>query len=171
MLDLPIWAEAVGRGLILTVLALAWTMLLVRVVGLRALSEMSAVDFVSTVATGAIVGTAATAPDIALFLQCLAALVALFAFQWATTRLATKSKKVQSLVRNKPVLVMENGRFLEKAMERTGVSREELLEQLRSASVTDLATVRAVVIETTGNLTVVKGDRVDPLLLEDVTRL
>lgn len=42
------------RGLVLTALALLWTILLVRVVGLRAFSKMTASDFLATIAAGSL---------------------------------------------------------------------------------------------------------------------
>lgn len=56
-------------------------------------------------------------------------------------------------------------------MAETRVSRSNMLEKLRSAGVTDLSEVRAVVLETTGDISVIRGDRVDETMLEGVRRI
>ena len=62
-------------------------------------------------------------------------------------------------------------RFLERAMSETRVSRANLLEKLRAAGVTDMASVRAVVLETTGDISVIRGDDLDDALMEGVSRV
>jgi uncharacterized membrane protein YcaP (DUF421 family) len=56
-------------------------------------------------------------------------------------------------------------------MAETRVSRSNLLEKLRAAGVTDLFDVRAVVLETTGDVSVIRGARVDDEVMEGVRRL
>ncbi len=72
---------------------------------------------------------------------------------------------------NEPVLLMEHGQFLEPAMAETRVSRSNLLEKLRSAGVADLSQVRAVVLETTGDISVILGDEIEEQVMEGVRRV
>lgn len=171
MFGLPIWADLALRGLMVAVALATWTLLLVRLAGLRSLSEMTAVDFVSTIAIGSLVGQAGSVSTWRDAAQTAAAIAGLFLFQMLVMLLQRRSGRIRHLVRNQPVLLMEDGKFLEHAMARTSVSREDMWNQLRAASVTDLASVRAVVLETTGNLSVLQGDHLDPALLNDVKRL
>ena len=50
----------VVRGFVLTAVAVLWTVLLVRIVGLRAFSKMTSFDFVATIATGSLIAQAGT---------------------------------------------------------------------------------------------------------------
>ena len=63
MLDIGSIEGAIARGLVLTAVAVLWTMLLVRLVGLRAFSKMTAFDFVTTIATRALIAQAGTRSD------------------------------------------------------------------------------------------------------------
>lgn len=160
----------VGRGLVLTAIAVIWTVLLVRIVGLRAFSKMTPFDFVATIATGSLIAQAGTRANWSEYLQALAAVAGVFLVQWLFAKAAQKSGRLQQVLTNEPVLLMDDGRFLEDVMADTRVSRSSILEKLRSAGVTDLSEVRAVVLETTGDVSVIRGGEIDETLLEGVRR-
>ena len=161
----------VVRGLFLTVIAVLWTVLLVRLVGLRAFSKMNAFDFVATIATGSLIAQAGTRSQWSEYLQALAAIGGVFLIQWLLAKARQKSGSFKNLVSNEPVLLMERGRFLERAMDETRVSRSDILEKLRAAGVTDVSEVRAVVLETTGDISVIRGDNLDDELMRGVQRI
>ncbi|HUE80445.1 MAG TPA: YetF domain-containing protein [Sphingomicrobium sp.] len=161
----------VVRGLLLTFIAVLWTVGLVRLVGLRAFSKMNAFDLVATIATGSLIAQAGTRAVWSEYLQALAAIGGVFLLQWLIARARQESDRIGNLISNEPVLLMDRGEFLEAAMSETRVSRSNMLEKLRSAGVTDLSEVRAVVLETTGDISVIRGDRVDETMLEGVRRI
>ena len=158
------------RGLVLTTVAVLWTVLLVRIVGLRGFSKMTSFDFVTTIATGSLIAQAGTRADWLEFLQAMVAIAAIFAVQWLLAKARQKSERIKSLLQNQPVLLMENGKFLDQAMEVTRVSRSSILEKIRQANIGNPARVRAVVLETTGNISVLSGD-VDEEVLQGVERV
>jgi uncharacterized membrane protein YcaP (DUF421 family) len=57
-------------------------------------------------------------------------------------------------VKSNPSLLVFHGEFLEDAMRRERVTKEEILAALRASGRSDLAEVGAVVLETQGKLTV-----------------
>jgi len=171
MFDLPEPFGPLVRGIVLTTGAVLWTIVLVRIVGLRAFSKMTAFDFVTTIATGSLIATAGTRSEFSEYLQVLAAIAGVFLVQWLLSTARLKSKAAQKLVHNKPVLIMENGQFLEAAMHATRVSRDSVLEKLRSADVARQEDVRAVVLETTGDVSVMQKENFDEQLLEGVQRI
>jgi len=162
--------EPVVRGIALTMVAVLWTVLLVRIMGLRAFSKMTNYDFVTTVATGSLIAQAGTRSDWIPFAQSLAAIAGVFAVQFLLARGRQESNTFQDLIRNQPVLLMRDGQFLDPALEETRVSRANVLEKLRSANVDRIDKVKAVVLETTGDLTVLTGNP-DPQLLDGVQRV
>ncbi len=76
----------VVRGLLLTAVAVLWTVLLVRIVGLRAFSKMTAFDFVATVATGSLIAQAGTRAQWDEYLQAMAAIGGVFLIQWSLAK-------------------------------------------------------------------------------------
>lgn len=57
-------------------------------------------------------------------------------------------------MKNEPALLVHDGRLLPEAMRRERISEEEVLQALRSSGVASLTDVDAVVLETSGRLSV-----------------
>lgn len=163
--------DILARGGILTAAALLWVLLLVRIVGLRSFSKMTAFDFVMTIASGSLLAGAAQASDWKGFAQAMVALAALFLVQWTIARMRQSSSTVEGVVENEPILLMVDGRFIERAMDETRVARSDIIAKLREANVMSVDEVRAVVLETTGDISVLHGESLHPALLESVRDL
>jgi uncharacterized membrane protein YcaP (DUF421 family) len=170
MLDVPEPFGPVVRGLFLTAAAVLWTILLVRIVGLRSFSKMTAFDFVTTIATGSLIAQAGTRSEWGGFLQAMTAIAGVFLVQWLLAKARLNSDGIQFLLTNQPILLVENGEFLDAAMSATRVSRSNILEKLRAGNVRALSDVKAVVLETTGDISIIQKD-VDGRLMEGVQRI
>ena len=59
---------------------------------------------------------------------------------------------------------------LDDALAASRVTRADVHAKLREANALDLSRVRAVVLETTGDISVLHGDAIDPVLLDEVRR-
>jgi len=167
------WLGASSEELLLVVVS-AIAMLIaaisvIRLVGLRSLSKMSSFDFVVTVALGSIVATvAATSTSLS---TGVLAFITLLAAQWFVATLRQRST-FSALVDSKPQLLMVGPDLIEANLRDTRVTRNDVFAKLREANVTDLSQVLAVVLETTGDISVLHGD--GPLhddLLEGVSEL
>ena len=154
------------RGLILTALAMFWVVLLVRVNGLRSFSKMTNFDFVMTVAVGSLLAGGSQSTDWNAFVQTLAAMAALFIVQYATARIRKASDTFENLSQNRPMVLMRDGKYVDKALAKTRVSQTDLIAKLREANVLDLSDVRAVVLETTGDVSVLHGEKCAEDLLQ-----
>ncbi len=158
------------RSAALTALAVLWVIGLVRLVGLRSFSKMTNFDFVITVASGSLLAGAAQASTWTVFGQAILALAAIFAVQWAIARIRKESDTFEHAIQNEPILLMRDGVIDERALERTRVARSDLIAKLREANVLRFSAVRAVVLETTGDIAVLHGDELEDDLLEGVQR-
>ena len=161
----------VGRGLLLTAIAVLWTVALVRMLGLRSFSKMTAFDFVATIAMGSLLAQAGTRADVSEYAQALTAMGSVFLVQWILAKLRQRWEAAENMLSNQPVLLMDRGAFLEDAMAETRVTRSNILEKLRAAGVTDLKRVQAVVLETTGDISVITGERIDDELMRGIRRV
>ena len=162
------WLDILLRSSVLTVAALLWVVLLVRVVGLRSFSKMTAFDFVMTVATGSLLAGAAQATQWSGFAQAMLAMAALFVAQYLIAQARQHFRPFQTAIENEPVLLMRDGEFYEAALEHTRVAKSDVMAKLREANVLDMAQVRAVVLETTGDISVLHGDGLEPVVLKNV---
>ena len=82
-------------------------------------------------------------------------------------------KWVQHVVDNSPLLLMDGSTILEDNMRKARVSKSDLRSKLREANVTQLSQIKAVVFETTGDISVLHADVANPLdiwLMKDVNR-
>ncbi|MDX1493560.1 MAG: DUF421 domain-containing protein [Longimicrobiales bacterium] len=141
--------------------------LLTRAMGLRSFSKMSSFDFAITVAFGSLLATAVVSPRPPLLLT-VGALASLFAIQWVVSRLRVHSSLLQGVIDNDPRLLMWEGEILTDQLKRTGVTRDDLIAKLREANVLSFAQVRAVVLESTGDVSVLHGDQDGPALEEGI---
>lgn len=159
---------SVTRALLLTSGAVVWTLALTRIAGLRAFAKMTSFDFAATVATASLIAQAATRSTWTEYTHAMVAIGAMFVLQWSLARLRIRSRTVRKLIRNKPRLLMANGVFCESTMREERVSRQNLMEVMRASSAENFDQVRAIVLETTGNLSVITGTELDERLLADV---
>ncbi len=139
----------------------------VRLAGLRSFSKMSSYDFAVTVAFGSVLAGTVLNPD-TLWWEGLLALVALFGVQWIIGLARSRIDAVQAATDNVPLLLVSDGRMLDANMRHARVTAAEIAAKLRAADVSSLSEVRAVVLETTGDVSVITGDPVEAAILNRV---
>lgn len=160
-----------ARALVLTAGAILWTLALARLVGLRAFSKATAFDFAATVATGSLVAQAGTRSQWTEYAQAMAAIGAIFLIQYVLAQGRRLSRSFAELVDNRPLLLMEDGNMLQMAMCEARITTATVLEKIRGSRASCQAEVAAMVLETTGDITVMTRDSFDPRLLEGVRRI
>lgn len=166
----PTW-DILIRGVVLTTLSMVWVVMLVRVNGLRSFSKMTNFDFVMTIAVGSLLAGASQSTTWSAFAQTLAAMTTLFLVQYLSARFRKASETFQTLVQNNPVVLMRDGVIIHEALAKTRVAKEDLIAKLREANVLDLSQVRAVILETTGDVSVLHGDVCSEVLLQGTKRV
>jgi uncharacterized membrane protein YcaP (DUF421 family) len=159
------------RGLVLTALAMVWVVVLVRINGLRSFSKMTNFDFVMTVAVGSLLAGASQSTNWTAFVQTLSAMAALFLVQYLAARLRKASSTFASLMQNQPVVLMRDGRIIEEALAETRVAKDDLIAKLREANALDFSKVRAVILETTGDVSVLHGETCAEEVLQGTRRV
>ena len=162
--------DLVLRIVVLGPISLLWVVAVVRFVGLRSFSKMTAFDFIATVATGSLLASAATATGWGAFFQASGAILAILGTQLLLARLRVKLPFLSDTLENEPLLLMEDGVANEVNMRRSRVTEDDLRAKLREANVLELSEVRAVVLETTGDISVLHGKKLQPELLNSVRR-
>lgn len=168
--DFP-FAEAAIRGLLLSAASIIWVIVLVRLNGLRTFSKMTNFDFAMTIAVGSLIATGAQTTSWTSFVQILAAILGLVLVQRFTASLRMISGGFSKVVQNTPIILMRDGVMIDDALKHTRVARDNLVAKLREANVLDFTQVRAVVLETTGDISVLHGDALQEALLDGSTDL
>lgn len=155
--DQPILFHSLGSLLRIAIVgigAYVGLVVMLRASGKRTLSKMNAFDFIVTVALGSTLAAVLLDRDVPLA-DGLAALALLVWLQYAITWASVRSARVRALVKSEPTLLVHDGAYLEEAMRRQRVTREEILGSLRQHGHTDLARIACVVLESDGSLSVV----------------
>jgi uncharacterized membrane protein YcaP (DUF421 family) len=143
-----------------------WVIAATRVAGLRSFSKMSAFDFAMTVAIGSII--ASTALGAASLLSGLAAVAVLYLAQVVVSHLR-RTTAIEGLIDNTPLLLMDGPHIIDEHLAVARLTREDLRHKLRGSNVLRPEDVRAVVLETTGDVSVLQGEGpLDPAVLEGV---
>jgi uncharacterized membrane protein YcaP (DUF421 family) len=166
------WITTTGTTLLMVVLSALGIyitlIVLTRITGLRSFSKMSSFDFAITVAFGSVLASTIVAPTPALLTGAFG-LVMLYGIQYAVSKSRRLTATVERLVDNEPVLVMAGEQVLSDHLDEVRMSEDDLRSKLRLAGVTHPGQVRAVVFETTGDVSVVKTtDEVDPWVFAGV---
>ncbi len=144
------------RVLVVGVLAYAALVIFLRISGKRTLAKLNAFDLVVTVALGSTLSSIILTKSVAL-LEGLLALVLLIALQFVITWSSVRSARFKGLIKSEPTLLLHAGEFLDVAMRRERVTRDDLLSAVRSQGVGELSEIAAVVLETDGSISIVRN--------------
>ncbi len=163
---IEIMPEVIIGTVVLYILLIGYT----RLFGLKSFSKMTGFDFLNTVAIGNLLAMSAATSSPSLFVGAL--LIGLLYFlNFLVTLISFKSDTAQNIIDNSPILLMENGEIIEKNLKKTKVTHDELRGKLREANVIKLSEVKAVVLETTGDVSVLHSSdngSIDDFIMKDV---
>jgi uncharacterized membrane protein YcaP (DUF421 family) len=145
--------ESVGRIVIISILAYATLVIMLRISGKRTLSKMNAFDFVVTVALGSTLATVILSKDIPLLDGALAFFM-LIILQYCITWLSVRFKAVKQIITSDPTLLLYRGEVLTQALKKERITMEEIYVAARKHGQPDIKQIHAIVLETTGTLSV-----------------
>ncbi len=81
-------------------------------------------------------------------------IVTLLCITMTLSVLTMKSLRLRLLLCGRPSIIVEQGKILQKELNKTRMTPDELMEELRLQGVTDLATVKYAILETSGRVSV-----------------
>lgn len=148
--------HVLGRTIIMGVLAYINLIVLLRLSGRRTLSKMNAFDLVITVALGSTYAAVLLNQNVSL-VQGTLAFALLIALQYGVTWLSVRADWVRKLVTGEPALLLYRGKFLDRSMQASRVTHDEVRSAIRASGFDALEEIEAVVLETDGSFSVVKS--------------
>jgi len=126
--------------------------LITKIVGLRSFAKFSTFDFAFTVAVGSTVST--TLNSDTTVVHGATTILGLLVLTAVVAYLQRKSKTFNNIISNDPLLLMDGPEILDENLKASRVSRSQLIAKLREANVMKFDQVKAVVLETTGDISV-----------------
>ena len=125
--------------------------LTVRLMGKRQIGEMEPAEFVVTM----LIANLAAIPmqDTAIpLLSGLVPILVILGIELVLAVLTLRSIRLRQFFCGKPIILMENGKIIEKNLRSTRVNLDELTMHLREKDIFDLTTVKYAILETNGQL-------------------
>ncbi|MHA6249698.1 DUF421 domain-containing protein [Pontibacter sp. CAU 1760] len=170
------WIYDTGDPLLETVLGsimlLFVVIILTRIIGLRSFAKFTVYDFAFTVAVGSIIASTLTSGTSVA--HGSVAIASLLSLAFISSLLQKRFHALSSAISNKPLLLMKGDQILEENLKYARIERSQLIAKLREANILQLSQVEAVVLETTGDISVLHksadaGEQtIDSILLEEV---
>ena len=138
----------------------------IRLMGKRQLGEMEPTEFVVTMLVANLAAVPMQESGIPLLAGAVPILVVL-AMELLLSVLSYHSIRFRRLVCGKPVILIENGKLIQRNLQKTRVTPDELTEYLRLQGVVDLAQVKYAILETSGNVSALLYPKYEPASAQD----
>ncbi|WP_051254330.1 DUF421 domain-containing protein [Arenibacter latericius] len=136
----------------------------------RSFAKISSIDFASTIAIGSVLASTVLSANPSIIKSGMA-IGFILGFQTLFSKLTLKFNWFSNLASNSPMLLMDRETILYDNLYSNNLSEEDLYAKLREANVLQFSEVKAVILETTGDITVLHGSvekDIDDRLLKGV---
>ena len=129
-------------------------MFMLRVLNRRAIGQLNVIDLLIVILLGSSVETAMVNADTHLTagLVCAGTLLLL---NFVLGRLMLRSKRLRHLVTGGPILLIHDGEFVEEHLRRIGLTKSDVMQELREREYSSIEQIRFAVLETDGAINVV----------------
>lgn len=148
--------EGIARTVVVGGLAYVSLVLFLRVSGKRTLAKLNAFDLVVTIALGSTLSAVLLQGSVALA-EGATAFGLLILLQFAVASLSVHSERFANLVRSEPALLVRDGAFCLSAMRRERITESEVLSAARAAGTDGISSVRYLILESDGSISVGLG--------------
>ena len=130
----------------------------------RTLAQWTIIDYVAAVAIGAIVGRTATASTQTYAVGATALLTLILLHR--LTSLARFQPRLRRLMDHRIRVLIADGELQDRQLRRCGLTRDDVLAELRQRGQFDLNQIRYLLYETKGGLTIVPAGTADTSLIQ-----
>ncbi len=150
--SVPLW-EIVLRTVVVYIAVFA----LLRVAGKRELGQMSVTDLVVILVIANAVQNSLNGGDTSLIGGIVAA-ATLVAMNVILDRFGRRVPFLERLVRSEPALLMQDGTFIDKNLEREDITRDEIAMSAREHGIGDLSQVSEAILEPDGSISIIPNE-------------
>jgi uncharacterized membrane protein YcaP (DUF421 family) len=140
-----------------TVFVFFLILVVTRAVGRRELSSMEPFDLILLVVLGDLVQQGVTQSDYSLT-GTTVVIATIATLTVGTAYLSFRFRRLRPILEGDPVILIADGRLLERNIHRQRVTVEELRAEARLQSIGSLDDVRYAVLETNGKVSFLRGD-------------
>ena len=145
--------DIVVRAVVLYV----FVVVLMRVVGRRELSTLAPADLVLLIVLGDALQQGLTQSDYSLT-GAIIAVTTIAALQVGTSFVSYRSRRVKKILQGSPVVLIDDGRLIERNLKRERLRPEDVAEEMRIDGIGSFDEVRWGILESNGQFSFVKKD-------------
>jgi len=131
--------------------------LFTRIVGRRELSQLQPFDLILLVVIGDLIQQGVTQNDLSVT-GILLIVSTIGLLQVGTSYLSFRFRRLRSVLQGEPVVVIENGRMIERNLRRERLTSDDVAEQARQNQIESLDQVKWAVLETSGQISFIKKE-------------
>ena len=146
------WYQMCTRTIIVFFVALIF----IRISGMRTFGTQSAFDVVVSLTLGAILSRCITGHY--PFFSCLSAAGLLVVLHQVVAFLTYRSNNIRKMTEGEPILLFEEGKKIEKNLSEYSIMESELQQALHQANVDSYEKVKAIWLEPSGSISVIKKE-------------
>ncbi|QNO15517.1 DUF421 domain-containing protein [Alkalicella caledoniensis] len=139
----------------------------VQIIGKRLVSQITPFDFISAIVLGELVGNAIYDPTTE-FYHVLFAISVWTALIYFIEKVTQKFYQSRRIIEGHPTLIVNKGIIDFQALSKEGLDFSEFLSMLREKDVLSLKHVEYAILETSGNVTVIKKAKYNQPTLDDL---
>ncbi|MDD2586064.1 MAG: DUF421 domain-containing protein [Syntrophomonadaceae bacterium] len=142
-------------------------LLMIRLLGKRALGELGPFDFVVMTGVGHTVVSVALDKSIP-FWEGLIILFTLAGLEYAMGYLALKNQMLSNIITGKPVVLIDNGKIIKKNLAQEKFNIDDLMQELRKQGIRDIDEVDKGILESCGGFSVILNESDEPVTRRDL---
>jgi uncharacterized membrane protein YcaP (DUF421 family) len=126
-----------------------------RVIGRRELSSLTAVDLVLLIVLGDAIQQGLTQDDYSVT-GAVIAVATISAVQVASSYVAFRSKRARKVIEGEPIVVIQDGTVLQNNLKRERLTEDDVAEEMRMQQIGSFDEVQWAILETNGQISFVK---------------
>jgi uncharacterized membrane protein YcaP (DUF421 family) len=143
--------DVVLRAVIIYVLVFAFT----RTLGRRELSTLQPFDLILLIVIGDLIQSGVTQNDLSVT-GVIMVLCTIGTLEVLTSYLGFRFRRIRPFLQGEPIVLVENGKLIERNMRRERLTLDDLAEKARLSEIAAIEDIRWAVLETNGDISFIK---------------
>jgi uncharacterized membrane protein YcaP (DUF421 family) len=137
--------------------AFAWIFIVfvLRIMGRRELSSLSAADLILLVVLGDLIQNGVTQSDMSMTGVTIAITTFVF-LTVGSSYLSFKSSRARKLIQGEPLIIIQDGKPIERNMRSELITLDDVMEQARGNQIESVDEIKWAVLEASGTITFIK---------------
>ncbi len=150
-----------------TVLSFFAIMFITRILGRQQVAQLTLYEYINGITFGSIAANLATDVGQRSW-QHLTGLILYGILTLIVAFFVMKNRTASKIIQGEPVMVIQEGKILEGNLKRYHYTIDDLNVLLRRKDIFDIGDVKYAILESTGEISVMKRDEIRPVTLEDL---